>query len=421
MLNHKVCAVKGYEVLDSRGNPTVRAEVYLSSGSVGVASVPSGASTGEFEAHELRDCSKRYNGKGVLKAVDNVNHAINKALVGMSAENLARIDSTMCELDGTEDKSKLGANATLAVSLATARAVSVAYGMPLYRYLGGINANTLPIPMMNILNGGVHATNNVDIQEFMIMPIGATNFTEALRMGTEVYHALGKLLTSKGLSTGVGDEGGYAPNLESDEVAIETILQAIELAGYSTNEIKLALDTASSEWFKDGKYTLPKRNTTYTTKELILHWEKLCNDYPIVSIEDALSEHDWQGWKELTTRLGSKVQLVGDDLFVTNSKRIQRGIDEHCGNAVLVKYNQIGTLTEALKSIRLAKDNGFNTIISHRSGETEDTFISDLAVAVNSGQIKTGSPCRSDRTAKYNRLLRIEHELRGFSSYGRKA
>jgi enolase len=240
-------------------------------------------------------------------------------------------------------------------------------------------------------------------------------------MGTEVYHALGKLLTSKGLSTGVGDEGGYAPNLESDEVAIETILQAIELAGYSTNEIKLALDTASSEWFKDGKYTLPKRNTTYTTKELILHWEKLCNDYPIVSIEDALSEHDWQGWKELTTRLGSKVQLVGDDLFVTNSKRIQRGIDEHCGNAVLVKYNQIGTLTEALKSIRLAKDNGFNTIISHRSGETEDTFISDLAVAVNSGQIKTGSPCRSDRTAKYNRLLRIEHELRGFSSYGRKA
>lgn len=419
MLNNKICAVKGYEILDSRGNPTVRAEVYLANGSVGVASVPSGASTGEFEAHELRDCSSRYNGKGVKKAVDNINTKINDTLTGMCADNLRKIDQAMCELDGTQNKSKLGANSTLAVSLATARAISVAYNMPLYKYLGGINADTLPIPMMNILNGGAHASNNVDIQEFMIMPVGACCFTEALRMGTEVYHALGKILKDKKLSTAVGDEGGYAPNLQSDEMAIETILEAIAKAGYTTNDIKIALDSASSEWFKDGKYTLPKRNITYTTNELISYWEKLCEKYPIVSIEDALSEHDWHGWKTLTSKLGKKIQLVGDDLFVTNKEHIIKGIKEQCGNAVLVKYNQIGTLTEAMLSVAIAKENGFNTIISHRSGETEDTFIADLSVALNSGQIKTGSPCRSDRTAKYNRLLKIESELKGFSKYGK--
>lgn len=419
MLNNKICAVKGYEILDSRGNPTVRAEVYLANGSVGVASVPSGASTGEFEAHELRDCSNRYNGKGVKKSVDNINTKINDTLTGMCADNLRKIDQTMCDLDGTNNKSNLGANSILAVSLATARAVSVAYNMPLYKYLGGINADTLPIPMMNILNGGAHASNNVDIQEFMIMPVGACCFTEALRMGTEVYHALGKILKDRKLSTAVGDEGGYAPNLQSDEIAIETILEAINKAGYTTNDIKIALDSASSEWFKDGKYTLPKRNITYTTDELISYWEKLCEKYPIVSIEDALSEHDWHGWKTLTSKLGKKIQLVGDDLFVTNKEHIIKGIKEQCGNAVLVKYNQIGTLTEAMLSVAIAKENGFNTIISHRSGETEDTFIADLSVALNSGQIKTGSPCRSDRTAKYNRLLKIESELKGFSKYGK--
>lgn len=419
MGNNKICAIKGYEILDSRGNPTVRAEVYLCNGSVGIASVPSGASTGEFEAHELRDNSHRYCGKGVLKAVDNINSKISTALNGLNADNQRKIDATMCEIDGTDNKSELGANSTLAVSLATARAVANSYGLPLYKYLGGVNADTLPIPMMNILNGGVHASNNVDIQEFMIMPVGACCFTEALRMGTEVYHALGKILKEKNLSTAVGDEGGFAPNLQSDEVAIETILDAITLAGYTSNEIKIALDSASSEWFNNGNYKLPKRGTTFTTDELISYWENLCNKYPIVSIEDALSEHDWNGWNKLTSKLGNRVQLVGDDLFVTNKKHILRGIKEHCGNAVLVKYNQIGTLTEAMQSVNLAKENGFKTIISHRSGETEDTFIADLSVALNSGQIKTGSPCRSDRTAKYNRLLKIESELKGFSCYGK--
>ncbi|MGN1411089.1 MAG: phosphopyruvate hydratase [Oscillospiraceae bacterium] len=419
MGNNKICAVKGYEILDSRGNPTVRAEVYLSNGSVGVASVPSGASTGEFEAHELRDNSHRYNGKGVLKAVDNINSKICTALNGLNAENQRRVDATMCEVDGTENKSELGANSTLAVSLATARAVANSYSIPLYRYLGGVNADTLPIPMMNILNGGVHASNNVDIQEFMIMPVGACCFTEALRMGTEVYHALGKILKERNLSTAVGDEGGFAPNLQSDETAIETILEAIQSAGYTTNDIKIALDSASSEWFDNGTYKLPKRNISFTTDELISHWEDLCNRYPIISIEDALSEHDWNGWNRLTSKLGSKIQLVGDDLFVTNKRHIARGIKEKCGNAVLVKYNQIGTLTEAMQSVALAKENNFKTIISHRSGETEDTFIADLSVALNSGQIKTGSPCRSDRTAKYNRLLKIESELKGFSHYGK--
>lgn len=419
MGNNKICAIKGYEILDSRGNPTVRAEVYLANGSVGVASVPSGASTGEFEALELRDKARRYCGKGVLTAIDNINSKISTALNGINAENQRKVDSIMCEIDGTENKSELGANATLAVSLATARAVSSAYGLPLYKYLGGVNADTLPIPMMNILNGGVHASNNVDIQEFMIMPVGACCFTEALRMGTEVYHALGKILKEKHLSTAVGDEGGFAPNLQSDEMAIETILEAIKLAGYTSNEIKIALDGASSEWFNDGSYTLPKRNITFTTDELISYWETLCSKYPIISIEDALSEYDWNGWAKLTSKLGDKVQLVGDDLFVTNPKHIAKGIRECCGNALLVKYNQIGTLSEAMLSVALAKENGFKTIISHRSGETEDTFIADLSVALNSGQIKTGSPCRSDRTAKYNRLLKIESELKGLSHYGK--
>ncbi len=420
MLNCKICAIKGYEILDSRGNPTVRAEVYLSNGSVGVASVPSGASTGEFEAIELRDGSHRYGGKSVLNAVNNINNKISQALNGVCAERQRKVDNIMCELDGTDNKSVLGANATLAVSLANARAVANAYGMPLYKYLGGVNANVMPIPMMNILNGGVHASNDVDIQEFMIMPVGAKSFNEGLRMGTEVYHALGRVLKDRNLSTAVGDEGGFAPNLPSDENAIETILESIELAGYSTDDIKLALDCASSEWFdrSTNSYRLPKRGLSFTSDELITHWETLCNKYPIVSIEDPLSEHDWDGWNRLTSKLGDSIQLVGDDLFVTNTTRIAKGIREHCGNALLVKYNQIGTLTETLESVRLAKSHGYNVVVSHRSGETEDTFIADLAVALNSGQIKTGSPCRSDRTAKYNRLLKVECELGGYSQYG---
>lgn len=417
MINSKICAVKGYEVLDSRGNPTVRAEVYLSNGSVGIASVPSGASTGQFEAHELRDHSQRYDGKGVLKAVDNINTKIHSALCGLNPENLRKIDDTMCQLDGTENKSKLGANSTLAVSLATARAVAMSYSMPLYKLLGGVNADTLPVPMMNILNGGAHASNNVDIQEFMIMPVGAKTFAEALQMGAEVYHSLSRLLKGQNLSTAVGDEGGFAPNLESDEVAIETIVQAIADAGYDTDQIKLALDCASSEWFKDGRYTLPKRNITYTTNELISYWETICDKYPIASIEDPLGECDWNGWQTITQKLGKRVQLVGDDLFVTNTQHIKKGILERCGNAVLIKYNQIGTLTEAMNSVALAKENHFNTIVSHRSGETEDTFIADLSVALNSGQIKTGAPCRSDRVAKYNRLLKIECDLKGYAKY----
>jgi enolase len=352
--------------------------------------------------------------------VNNINNKISQALNGVCAERQRKVDNIMCELDGTDNKSVLGANATLAVSLANARAVANAYGMPLYKYLGGVNANVMPIPMMNILNGGVHASNDVDIQEFMIMPVGAKSFNEGLRMGTEVYHALGRVLKDRNLSTAVGDEGGFAPNLPSDENAIETILESIELAGYSTDDIKLALDCASSEWFdrSTNSYRLPKRGLSFTSDELITHWETLCNKYPIVSIEDPLSEHDWDGWNRLTSKLGGSIQLVGDDLFVTNTTRIAKGIREHCGNALLVKYNQIGTLTETLESVRLAKSHGYNVVVSHRSGETEDTFIADLAVALNSGQIKTGSPCRSDRTAKYNRLLKVECELGGYSQYG---
>ena len=404
--------VKGYEVLDSRGNPTVRAEVLLSDGSVGAAVVPSGASTGMYEAAELRDGDKkRYNGNGVTKAVRNINSEIRKAVKEAGTIDQSLIDNMLINLDGTENKSRLGANAVLAVSLALAKASAAHYRMPLYKYIGGVSANVMPVPMMNILNGGAHASNNIDIQEFMIMPTGASTFAEALRMGTEVYHSLKSVLKKKGLSVAVGDEGGFAPDLNSDEDAIECILDAIEAAGYSMDSVKIALDAASSEWYKNGKYHLPKRGVVYETDELISYWEKLVSKYPVVSIEDALGEQDWQGWVKLTKSLGKRTQLVGDDLFVTNPKRIQCGIKLGAANAVLVKVNQIGTVTESLNAIEMAKSAGYHTVISHRSGETEDAFIADLAVAVNAGQIKTGAPCRAERTSKYNQLLRIEEEL----------
>lgn len=410
-MNTKIEYVRGYEVLDSRGTPTVKAEVLLSDGSVGVAVVPSGASTGVHEAAELRDNDKkRYCGKGVISAVNNVNSVIRKAMLNAKTIEQTIIDNLLCELDGTENKSKLGANAILAVSLATAKAASAHYRMPLYRYIGGISGNTMPVPMMNILNGGAHAANNIDIQEFMIMPVGAESFSESLRMGTEVYHSLKKVLTKKELSVAVGDEGGFAPNLNSDEEAIECILEAIDKAGYDTNSVKIALDAASSEWFKNGKYYLPKRGVDFTTDDLVKYWEKLAEKYPICSIEDPLGEDDWNGWQKITASLGNKIQLVGDDLFVTNTKHLARGIKEKAANAILIKFNQIGTLSETLDAIRMARSAGFNAVISHRSGETEDTTIADLAVATNAGQIKTGAPCRSDRVAKYNRLLRIGAE-----------
>lgn len=414
----KIEKVRGYEVLDSRGNPTVRAEVMLSDGSVGAASVPSGASTGINEAVELRDGDKsRFNGNGVTRAVQNVNSEIAHALYDAKTIDQGRIDSMMISLDGTKNKTRIGANAILAVSLALARASAMHYHMPLHRYIGGISSSVMPVPMMNILNGGAHASNNIDIQEFMIMPVGASTFSESLRMGTEVYHSLKRVLKKKGLSAAVGDEGGFAPDLGSDEDAIECILNAIEEAGYSSDDIKIALDAASSEWYKDGKYCLPKRGTTYNTDELIAYWHMLCDKYPIISIEDALGEQDWQGWVKLTSSLGNKIQLVGDDLFVTNTDYLSRGIKENAGNAILIKLNQIGTLTETLDAIKMAKSAGFRAIISHRSGETEDTTIADLAVGTNAGQIKTGAPCRSDRVAKYNRLLRIEAES-GLTKFG---
>ncbi|MGN0621722.1 MAG: phosphopyruvate hydratase [Porcipelethomonas sp.] len=403
--------VRGYEVLDSRGNPTVRAEVMLSDGSVGAASVPSGASTGINEAAELRDGDrKRFNGNGVTRAVENVNTEIANALYDAKTIDQSRADNMMIKLDGTENKSRLGANAILAVSLALAKASALHYHMPLHRYIGGISADTLPVPMMNILNGGAHASNNIDIQEFMIMPVGAATFSESLRMGTEVYHSLKNVLKKKGLSAAVGDEGGFAPDLGSDEEAIECILEAIDGAGYSTDDIKIALDAASSEWYENGKYRLPKRGITYETDELIAFWHKLCDKYPIISIEDALGEQDWQGWVKITASLGDRIQLVGDDLFVTNTDYLSRGIKENAANAILIKLNQIGTLTETLDAIKMAKSAGYRAIISHRSGETEDNTIADLAVGTNAGQIKTGAPCRSDRVAKYNRLLRIDAE-----------
>ena len=399
--------------MDSRSTPTVGAEVILEDGSRGFAISPSGASTGAYEAHEMRDGdASRYSGKGVLKAVSAVNDMICPALRGYPADNQRLVDRAMCELDGTENKSRLGANAILAVSLATAKAAAAHYKMPLYRYLGGINAQVLPRPMMNILNGGAHASNNIDIQEFMIIPFDICCFSEGLRRCSEIYKALGSILKEKGKSTGVGDEGGFAPDLDSDEAAIELITAAIEKAGYTTENTKIALDVASSEWYSGGKYLLPKRNVKMTADELIEYYEKLAQKYPIISIEDGAAEEDWNGWKNLTERLGKRIQLVGDDLFVTNIKRFKKGIAEGAGNSILVKPNQIGTLSETMDVVEAARKNGYTAVISHRSGETEDTTVADLAVALNAGQIKTGAPCRSDRVAKYNRLLIIENELK---------
>ncbi len=408
------------EVLDSRGNPTVEAEVLTEEG-IGRAIVPSGASTGVFEAVELRDGDpKRYMGKGVKNAVDNVNNKIAECIIGMNVFEQRAIDEAMCKLDGTLNKDNLGANAILAVSLAVAKAAAASLGIPLYRYIGGVNAHRLPVPMMNILNGGAHANNNVDIQEFMIMPIGAKSFKEALRQCVEVFHTLKSILSKMGNTTAVGDEGGFAPNLSADEKALDVIMEAIEKAGYKPGEdFKIAIDAASSEWFQsDGTYKLPKAGLVKTREELICYWEDLVGRYPIISIEDALAEDDWEGWKLLSERLGDKVQLVGDDLFVTNSQRIKKGIVQNVANSVLVKVNQIGTLSEAIEAVELAHKAGYTTIISHRSGESEDTTIADIAVALNSGQIKTGAPSRSDRVSKYNRLLRIEEELAFTARFG---
>ena len=405
----RIQKVFGCEILDSRGNPTVSATVQLTDGTMGTAAAPSGASTGKFEAIELRDGDqRRYGGKGVLKAMRSVSEIISPALEKVPSLTVREIDHVLCKLDGTPNKAHLGANATLAVSMAAARAIAAHYRMPLYRFLGGAVAYQLSRPMMNILNGGAHAGNNIDIQEFMIVPTGAPNFREGLRWCAEITHTLGQQLKARGLSTGVGDEGGFAPDLESDEAAIEAVLEAVEKAGYG-GKVQLALDAAGSEWAQEnGRYRLPKRGKELDTEDMIEYWENLVQKYPILSIEDPLGEEDWQGWAEMTRRLGDKVQLVGDDLFVTNSERLRQGMDEGAGNAILIKPNQIGTLTETLDCIELAKRGGYKTIISHRSGETEDTFIADLAVAVNAGQIKTGAPCRTERVAKYNRLLRIE-------------
>ena len=409
--------IKGRQVLDSRGNPTVEATVTLSDGTVQSAIVPSGASTGAFEAVELRDNDDMYFGKSVYKAVKNINETLAHHLVGTSPYQQRLIDRMMCDLDGTENKKNLGANAILAVSIAVAKASASSLNLPLYRYLGGFNAHRLPCPMMNILNGGAHSDNNVDIQEFMIMPVGADSFRDGLKQCTEIYHTLKTLLKKDKLSTAVGDEGGFAPNLSGDEEALEYILKAIEEAGYNTENTKLALDIASSEWYAEGMYNLPKRKISMTTENMIEYLDNLTEKYPIISIEDGLSEFDWSGWEELTGKL-SHIQLVGDDLFVTNVNKLYNGIKVGAGNSILVKMNQIGTLTETFDAIALAHKAGYTTVISHRSGESEDTTIADIAVACNSGQIKTGAPCRSERTAKYNRLSRIEEELTGVSTYG---
>lgn len=417
----KIKKVTAREILDCRGNPTVEAQVHLCDGSIGIGSAPSGASTGEFEALELRDKDKtRYGGKGVTRAVHNVNEIISEILYGKDAGDIYAIDRAMIEADGTEDKSNLGANAILAVSIATCKAVASSLDIPLYRYLGGAAGCVLPVPMMNILNGGAHASNTVDIQEFMIMPVGADSFREGLRMCSEVFHSLASILRSKGLATSVGDEGGFAPNLESDEDAIVYILDAIEKAGYKAgSDFMLALDAAASEWkgSRKGEYVLPKAKTRLTTDELIGYWKDLVDKYPIISIEDALDEEDFDGWKKLTAALGDRIQLVGDDLFVTNVERLAFGIKNGCANSILIKPNQIGSVSETLEAIKMAHMAGYTAIASHRSGETEDTFIADLAVALNSAQIKTGAPCRSERVAKYNRLLRIEEELCGSAVY----
>ena len=417
--------VIGREIIDSRGNPTVEAEVYLLDGTVGRGAAPSGASTGEFEALELRDGDKsRFGGKGVTKAVENINTVISDALTGVDASDIYAVDAAMIAADGTKDKSNLGANAILAVSIASARSAANALEIPLYRFLGGVNGNRLPVPMMNILNGGAHAANTVDVQEFMIMPVGAPSFKEALRWCAEVFHALAALLKSKGLATSVGDEGGFAPDLASDEEAIQYILDAVKDAGYEPGkDFMIAMDAASSEWKgeRKGEYVLPKAGTKFTSEELIEHWKKLVDKYPIISIEDALDEEDWEGWQKLTAELGNKVQLVGDDLFVTNTERLSKGIELGCGNSILIKLNQIGSVSETLEAIKMAHKAGYTAISSHRSGETEDTTIADLAVALNTCQIKTGAPSRSERVAKYNQLLRIEEELGASAVYPGKA
>ena len=424
----RIAQVIGREIIDSRGNPTVEAEVTLADGSVGRAAVPSGASTGEFEALELRDGDQsKYGGKGVSKAVGNINEVIAPALVGEDASDSYAVDAVMLELDGTDDKSKLGANAILAVSLAAAKAAAISEDIPLYRFFGGVSGNHLPVPMMNILNGGAHATNSVDTQEFMVMPVGAPTFREGLRWATEVFHALQSLLKKEGNTTAVGDEGGFAPDLKSDEDTIEHILAAIRAAGYEPGrDFVLAMDAASSEW-KDkekgkGHYKQPKSGKEFTSDELIAHWESLIDKYPIYSIEDGLDEEDWEGWQRMTAKLGGKVQLVGDDLFVTNTKRLKKGIELGCGNSILIKLNQIGSLSETLEAIKMAHEAGYTAIVSHRSGETEDTTIADLAVALDTNQIKTGAPSRSERVAKYNQLLRIEEDLGASAVYpGKKA
>ena len=423
-------SVRALEVLDSRGNPTVQVEVVTEGGFSGVAMVPSGASTGSFEAVELRDGDKeRYLGKGVLKAVENVNEVISKEIEGMNVYEQAKIDATMIKLDGTENKGKLGANAMLGVSLAVAKAAAASLGMSLYNYIGGVNAKELPVPMMNIMNGGKHADSSLSVQEFMIMPVGAKTFSECMRMGVEVYHNIKKVLKSKGYSTGVGDEGGFAPNLGSEEEAVELIIEAIKQAGYKPGEdVCLALDVAATEMFDEAKkigkdgYYFWKTDEFKTKDQMIDFIVELAEKYPIISIEDGLAEEDWESWKKLTERIGNKVQLVGDDLFVTNMKRLQKGIDNNTANSILIKLNQIGTLTETLDAIELAKRNGYTAVVSHRSGETEDTTLADVAVATNAGQIKTGAPCRTDRVAKYNRLLNIEAELGDVAVFrGRKA
>lgn len=419
-----IMAIYGREILDSRGNPTVEVEVFLEDGTSERAAVPSGASTGAFEAVELRDGDKsRYLGKGVLTAVDNVNDIIAPELVGIDATEQVLIDKIMCELDGTPNKGKLGANAILGVSMAVAKAAAKSLNLPLYQYLGGTNAKTLPVPMMNILNGGAHADNNVDIQEFMVMPVGAENFQEALRMGAEIYHALKAVLKGKGMATGVGDEGGFAPNLPSNEDALKVIVEAIEKAGYKPGEeVLLALDVAASELWNDEtkKYDLAGEGKVFTSEEMVDFYANLVEKYPIVSIEDGLNEEDWEGFKLMVNKLGHKLQIVGDDLFVTNTERLARGIKEHAANSILIKLNQIGTLTETLDAIEMAKRAGFTAVVSHRSGETDEAFIADLAVATNAGQIKTGAPARTDRVAKYNQLLRIEDLLDETSKYAGK-
>ena len=414
--------VIGREIMDSRGNPTVEAEVYLADGTVARGTAPSGASTGEFEALELRDGDKsRYLGKGVQKAVENINTIINEAIRGLDASDIYAVDKAMIEADGTKDKSKLGANAILAVSIACCRAAAAALDIPLYRFLGGVSGNRLPVPMMNIVNGGCHAlSSGLDVQQFMVMPVGVPSFKEGLRWCSEVFHALASILKERGLATSVGDEGGFAPALASDEEAIETILEAVKKAGYEPGkDFMIAMDAASSEWKtkEKGKYKLPKAGTVYTSEELIEHWKKLVEKFPIISIEDALDEEDWEGWKKLTAELGDKVQLVGDDLFVTNTERLSKGISLGCGNSILIKLNQIGSVSETLEAIKMAHEAGYTAIASHRSGETEDTTIADLAVALNTCQIKTGAPSRSERVAKYNQLLRIEEQLGSAAAY----